>query len=282
MFLEVGRPESVGDTVASLTVCGSVSCRVPGAGEGEGQPGSPRQGAELCLSSLLLMSDLLTGSQGRGRGAAGLPSGVLLRRHPSSAKTMMRGRASPVGFRVTSDHLDRTEHWLVPSKAHLPGDLLQAVSVARTLLHPRETGLWAPGTGSSLPALDRYGHRLRTGSRLQDAHRPTFSSAISLQLAFLRRGFLHAFLVCHQPRRTLCFGKSDRPARPPPGTSFIADLRLPLCGALTRGVGLTVVRQCCAPSSLARGCAPRAPRREPCDEPSWRRARPRVCLEFPA
>lgn len=102
--------------------------------------------------------------------------------------------------------------------------LLQAVSVARTLLHPRETGLWAPGTGSSLPALDRYGHRLRTGSRLQDARRPTFSSAISLQLAFLRRGFLHAFLVCHQPRRTLCFGKSDRPARPP-GTSFIADLR---------------------------------------------------------
>lgn len=68
MFLEVGRPESVGDTVASLTMCGSVSCRVPGAGEGEGQPGSPRQGAELCLSSLLLMSDLLTGSQGRGRG----------------------------------------------------------------------------------------------------------------------------------------------------------------------------------------------------------------------
>lgn len=239
MFLEVGRPESVGDTVASLTVCGSVSCRVPGAGEGEGQPGSPRQGVELCLSSLLLMSDLLTGSQGRGRGAAGLPSGVLLRRHPSSAKTVMQGRASPVGFRITSDHLDRIEHWLVPSKAHLPGDAAPAPGrfcgadpASSAGDRPLGTGHWklppCPGQIRASPE-NRLPAPGCTSAHVQLSDLPAtrFSEeGFPSRLPRLPPTPSHPLLRKERPTRAST-SRHVLHRRPP----------LPLCGALTRGDG---------------------------------------------
>lgn len=261
MFLEVGRPESVGDTVASLTMCGSVSCKVPGAGEGEGQPGSPCQGAELCLSSLLLMSDLLTGSQGRGRGAAGLPSGVLLRRHPSSAKTVMQGRASPVGFRITSDHLDRIEHWLVPSKAHLPGDAAPAPGrfcgadpASSAGDRPLGTGHWklppCPGQIRASPEnrLPAPG-RMSAHVQLSDLPATRFSEeGFPSRLPRLPPTPSHPLLRKEQPTRA----STSRHVlhRGPP---------LPLCGALTRGVGLTVAEAVLRPIPPGPGLCPQSP-----------------------
>lgn len=86
-----------------------------------------------------------------------------------------------------------------PQRLRDGGHLLRAVSVEGTLLHRRETGLWAPGTGSSLPAPERHGPRPRTGPRLRGPRRPTCSSAIRLRLAFLTRGLLDASLSATSP-----------------------------------------------------------------------------------